>query len=340
MTHQTLVGIVIVGYNSKKHVDDCFLSILRSDYQKIRIIFVDNNSSDKSIEYVASKYPSVITIASSRNIGFAGANNLGIIEAKRIGAQYVFMLNPDAIIDDQCISNLVKNASPRVILQPLVLLHNKTKTDLINSAGNRLNFLGISYCGDYKKNKATVKSGQIVSASGAAMFAPLKAICDIGMFDESYFMYHEDLDLCWRARIAGFEIELIANALVWHKYHFSRNSSKMYYFERNRLFFLLKNFQAKTLLLIAPMLLLHELLVCAYSIKASFLIAKLKSYFSIVLLMPTIIASRKLLKRVQNDRSLKIFINDRIQFEEVTIPFIAVYNKILNGYWKIIFRLI
>ncbi len=335
-----MVAVIVVGFNSQQYLDDCFSSVLRSNYDQYRIIFVDNNSTDQSVEYVSRKYPSVVIIQNDQNLGFARANNIGLANAAKIGAEYVLLLNPDTIIDEKCLFYLTSNPNPHTILQPLVLLYKNTKTSLINSAGNHLNFLGISYCGDYKKNRSSAKSGSIVSASGTALFAPIKLLNNIGGFDESFFMYHEDLDLCWRARMAGYQIKLVSDAIVWHKYHYSANPIKMYYFERNRIIFLFKNYEVKTLLLIAPALFLHELLVCAYAIKGQFLTAKLKSYASVVQLLPLIMIGRKSVKRVRGDHQLKKLINAQIQFEEVTVPLIAVYNKLLRGYWKIIFPLI
>ena len=332
-----MISVIIVGHNSRKDLDECFDSILKNTYKNFRIILVDNDSCDDSLEFTKMNYPSVITIK-NRNNGYAGGNNLGIRKAIKLKTDYIFLLNPDTIIDKECFSNLVKKANRKTILQPLILLNiNKKNTDLINTTGGHLNFLGFSYCSNYKEDKSVAIEGDIPTASGAAVFIPVSLLEKVGMFDESFFMYHEDVDLSWRARKLGFNIKLIPASVVWHKYSFSKNKNKVFYSERNRLFFLYKNFSFRYRLLIFPAFVINELLVLLYSLFGGWLFAKLRTYPSCIKLITKHKQNTKKYRKEANGPSNIIdFISSDINFSEVKIPFSSVLNHATRIFWNLI----
>lgn len=335
-----MIAILIVGYKSKNDLSECLGSIYGSSYKKFRVFFLDN-FPDGSVEYIKTNYPKVEIVANEKNLGYAGGNNKLIKKAIEQKAEYIFVLNPDTIIDPECLKMLASKANNSTILQPLLLIHNgKKKTNLINSAGNILNFLGFSYCGDYKINrKEIVNDKNIALASGAAIFIPSKIIKKIGSYDESFFMYHEDVDLNWRARIFGYNIKLIKDAVVWHKYSFSRNKNKMFYAERNRLLFLYKNFSLKYLLLILPAFIINEILVTVYAIFAGWGMQKLKATFTAIKMMPSEKKQRKLqlAKIKQRQSEMKKLLSSKIAFSELSNSFIFwPYNVTIGFYWKLI----
>ncbi len=340
MNQTPKLAIIVVGYNSRAYIAECFDSIYASTFTNFTLFFVDNRSSDQSVEFVQHHYPKAVIINNTANLGFAQANNKGIKAALSEAADYVFLLNPDTVLDKQCLELLVERASADAILQPLVLLHDGEKTDLVNTTGNHLNFLGISYVGDYRKNKSSITKTDIVSASGAAMFVPKQVCQKIGLLEESFFMYVEDMDWCWRARIAGFKIVLVPQAYVWHKYRFSANPHKFLWVERNRLLFLLRNFQWHTLVLIAPAVLLNELLTILYATKSGWLFTKLRSYWLVMGQLPRVLRARSRLQRVRTDRELKYLISSDLGFEEIKIPLLKPYNSFLRFYWALIYPLI
>lgn len=338
-----MISIIIVGYNSKKYLSGCLDSIFNSSYNKFRVIFIDNDSSDDSVDFVKRNYPRVDVLISQKNIGFAGANNLGIKHAQELGTDYIFLLNPDTITDTDCLNNLIKKADKKTVLQPLLLLNIDGKnTDLINTTGNYLNFLGISYCNDYKKNANQVSEKDITTASGAAAFIPIEMFKKIGFFDKNFFMYHEDVDLFWRARLFGFNIRLVPDAKVWHFYSFSTNKNKFFFVERNRLIFIFKNFSIKYILLITPILFVNEILMISYSIVGLWLPQKISSYLSFFKLLPQIINSRKMIqsRSVVKETNLKKKLMPSISFAEIKSPLFAPYNLILRLYWRLIYPLV
>ncbi len=338
------IAIIIVGYNSHKYLKDCLSSIKKSVFKNYFIIFVDNHSQDESVEFIRKNFPKIRIIQNSKNLGFAQGNNIGTKEAIRQKADFVFLLNPDTILDSQCLQKLIEKADNQTILQPQVLLYHKgKKTNMINTAGNALNYLGFSYCGDYKKQARQFKKDKEISlASGSALFIPIPIIEKIDLFERNFFMYHEDVDFCWRARLANFGIKLIPKAVVWHKYVFLKNKMKMFYSERNRLLFIFKNFSLKTILLFLLMGIINEVLVCVYALWNGWLMEKLSSYYSIFLLLDDLLKWRARIDRIRKktDGEMKQYLNSKIIFEEVELPANKIYNSLLNTYWKIIKRFI
>jgi len=331
-----MISVIIVGYNSQKYLDDCLSSLFSSTYTQFKVIFIDNNSSDDSVNFVKRKFPKVEIIESKDNLGFTGGNNLGMERAYSNGSDFVFLLNPDTIIDKDCLATLIKKADKNTILQPLILLHEKGKnTDLINTTGNYLNFLGISYCNNYRKPSASAHEEEIPTASGAAVLIPTNILKKTGMFDESFFMYHEDVDLCWRARILGFNIKLVPNAYVWHKYSFGRNNKKMFFIERNRLLFIFKNFETKTILLISPLLLVNEILMFFYSLVSGWPIQKISASIDFLRIMIKK-RNRLVLTRKATDRELKKYLSGDIEFSEIKIKLLKIYSWFCAKYWKMI----
>jgi GT2 family glycosyltransferase len=151
--------------------------------------------------------------------------------------------------------------------------------DVVNSSGNHIHFLGFGYVGDYRRPRKDVPSGprDIAFSSGACMLLPVPVLREVGLFDETLWLYHEDLDLGWRIRLAGLR-NLIAPASVCrHHYEFSRALSKWYWMERNRWIVVLKNYRLATLILLLPAMWLADLGLLLMSAKAGWLGAKLRS---------------------------------------------------------------
>jgi GT2 family glycosyltransferase len=336
-------AVVIVGYNSLKYLDDSLGSLFKSEGAKFDIIYVDNNSTDNSVEYIIKHYPKITLIINEENVGFAQANNIGIEKAIEQGADNVLIINPDTYTAPDCLKLLQQQANDTTILQPLILLQTDKRTSKVNTSGGTLNFMGFSYCSDYKAESSTVTGRGIMPiASGAAMLLPTAMLKKIGLFDDQLFMYHEDVDLAWRARIAGYDIKLVPEAQVWHKYTFGRNDSKFFYVERNRLLFIWKNFGLRFRLLTLPAFLINELALLVFFTLQRNLDVKLKSYVGVWKLLHHVQKSRKKLEKIRKktDRELVKYLGAEMDFAEMKIPLLGLYSKLLVIYWQLISRLI
>ncbi len=250
------------------------------------------------------------------------------------------LLNPDTVTDKEAIKILMSEVNEQTILQPLILLHeNGNKTDLVNTAGNDLNFMGFSYCGHYKEEASNFTyKAEITIASGACSIYPAKLFKDTEAFDNSFFMYHEDVDLSWRAKMLGYNSFLLPLAKVWHKYSFSKNKGKYFYIERNRHLFLLKNYQIWTLILLLPLTIIIELLMIAFSILKGWSKEKARSYLSIITNLPTVIRKRAVIQKARRvtDRALSSRLTTNLGFEEVKVPGMGILNLFLRAYWTLI----
>ncbi|MEI6478396.1 MAG: glycosyltransferase family 2 protein [bacterium] len=334
-----LIAVIIVGYQSIKDLPDCLDSIYASTYEHFQVFFVDNASADGSLEYVIKNYPKATAIDAGGNLGFAAGNTIGIKKALEAGADYCFLLNPDTVISKTCLEELSGASDGNTILQPLILLHeNGQATDLVNTWGNPLHYLGFSYAGGNKESRPSGGGTDIALASGAAVLFPRQVFENIGYFDETFFMYHEDVDLSWRARLAGYQIRSLYAAQVWHKYTFSKNSRKFYFAERNRLLFIIKCYQLKTLLLILPIGLLTELFLLLYALTQKAFLAKLHSWGSVLVLLPRILKERKTVQKLRtlSDKQLYGLMSSNLQFSEVSSAPVRLYNILSRGYWALI----
>jgi len=344
--NQPLVCIIVVGYNSRTYLQECLQSVHDSHYANYQVIFVDNNSSDDSVEYIQENYPKVKIIASKSNNGFAKGNNIGIKKAMQLGAQYVFLLNPDTLVDKDCLKVLMEKANNQTIMQPLILLHDgKKKTNLINTSGNVLHYLGYSWCGDYKKSASlyeNISEKEITGASGAGMFIPVDILKKIGLFDEVFFMYHEDIDLSWRAHISGYKVKIVPRAKMWHKYSFSRNKNKIYFIERNRFIFLIKCFQFKTLLILALAIVISEISLLLFFCLSGHGLQKLKAYWSVITLLSYIQIQREKISRIRSktDSCLKSNLYTRLDFEELKTSLKNIFDYFSMFYWWLINKII
>lgn len=215
------VSIVIVNYNVKDLVDNCIASIYKSNTanHSLEIFLVDNNSIDGSASFISEKYPEVIVIENDENVGFSKANNLAL---RRVKGNYVLVLNPDTILEEGTFTKMIRfcedNVNAGAVTSKLILANGQ-----LDSACKRSfptpgvaipRMLGLS--GLFPKSKLFGKynltyldenqTHKVDAICGAFMFIPKKVLDKAGLFDEEYFMYGEDLDLCFRINKNGYDI--------------------------------------------------------------------------------------------------------------------------------------
>ncbi|HBH46392.1 MAG: hypothetical protein A2445_04830 [Candidatus Jacksonbacteria bacterium RIFOXYC2_FULL_44_29] len=380
------VALILVNYNGLKYLPDLFASIAQLDYPRDQadIFFVDNSSSDGSLAWARDNADQlnrrVNFIASEKNLGFAGGNNLAlrqILESNNY--EYAVMLNIDTVTDAKFLSELVKKVEADLkigAVQSLILLHDDPK--LINTSGNALHYLGFGWAGNYQKEiKAVIPSesrGQpeadhplgeislglglpagrdpsitlagarfsrddsheVGYCSGAAVLYRIDILRQIGLLDEKFFMYHEDLELGWRIRLAGCKNVLAPESIVYHKYQFSRHKKKWFWTERNRLLVYFSLYRWQTLLILAPVFLFVELGMLAYSLIGGWFWYKLRSYIEVLLSINYIIDKRRRIRRLRQVGDQMIFrqMTGKFDFAEIKNPVITyIVNPILLIYF-------
>lgn len=346
---KTILPILIVSYNGKRFLDDCLGSLSSDVYDEIDpvIYVVDNCSTDGSADYIREHWPHVRLIERQENDGYAGGNVYGWEQIQRDmpDAEYVFLLNQDTVIEPGFLKELKEafDAEPRLgSAQPALLLH--PEVEKINSLGNVIHYLGFGYSSSNGLSATTMPSmaREINYASGAAVLLRVAAVREVGLFDAFMFMYLEDLDLGWKLSLAGWRNRLVPSSRVYHKYEFSRGMQHYYFFERNRLWILLKNYHWATLLLLVPAALVMEIAQVIRSATTGSLSKKLSAYayFFSVKHIRQLLRDRQVLQRLRrvSDRELFASFSGRIDFQPLESPllryganpFFSLYHRIIT----------
>lgn len=260
MNDVPFVCVIVLNYNGINYLNTCLSSIEQQTYANYRTIVFDNASTDKSVEFIKTKFPNITLIESKTNFGFAQGNNLAMEFALKQNADYVFLVNNDTALEPDLIEKLVSTAEGDVsigISAPAVFdLKNKRSIQEVGMAVDRFGFpLAI-------KDPAAKRFCFFVS--GCAMLIKSDVLGKIGFFDEKYFMFAEDLDLCWRARLAGYKIVLNENAVIYHAggasisggiikgSSYTTNARRVFLREKNTLRTLIKNYDLSNMIKIVP----------------------------------------------------------------------------------------
>lgn len=211
------VAVVVLNYKVKEFALKCIESVKRSTYQDLAIIVVDNNSQD-GIGQDLKIYPEVIFIQSGVNSGYTGGNNLGIKEALKRGVDYIFILNPDTQISPTCVQSCIKVAETEAagIIGPKILFPDRQKIWYAGGIFDSANVLGTHRGVDEPDHGQYDQIEETDYVSGAAMFIKKEVFEKVGYFDERYFLYYEDSDLCLRTKQAGFKVVYNPQAIVYH----------------------------------------------------------------------------------------------------------------------------
>ena len=247
------------------------------------ILVVDNASSDGSdriAEAEVERHDSVRLLRSPTNRGYAGAVNLGLAEAR---GTYVAVLNLDVVVSPGWLDPLISclEATPGAgAVCPLIVL--ESDPGRINAAGQNVHVTGLGYNRwlEQPRERAGTAPIRVSGLHGAAFLMRRDLFESIGGWNESGFLYHEDVELSWLLRLAGSDIYCVPASSVSHDYHLTMFPHKLFLLERNRWSMLLANTRAPTRVALSPLLALTELMMWGYCLLRgpAFLRAKLDSY--------------------------------------------------------------
>lgn len=225
-----VLSIIIVNWNTRNLLQDCLSSILDSDLNfKYEVFVVDNASKDGSVEMVQEHFPMVKVTANEINLGFSKANNQAI---KRSSGKYILLLNPDTTVKSCTLAKMVSfmdNHKDIDILGPKILNPDETVqfTCARNFPNLCLEFFNVSKL-DRKFPKSKLFGGYLISywnhlnsreidlLSGACMLIKKEVFKDIGLLDESFYMFYDDVDFCYRAKRKGYTIYYYADVSIIH----------------------------------------------------------------------------------------------------------------------------
>lgn len=215
--HNTIkVSVIIVNWNGRRDLEECLNSLSKQTFSDFETIFVDNGSTDGSIEFVEHFAPYTRIIALNRNEGFCRGNAIGLQHAR--GA-FIALLNNDALADRYWLEKLYSAMThhPHVGFCASCIV-NYYSRDIIDTAGDGFDVCGVGYkIGEGKPVSQFQTQRYVFGACAGAVLYRRSMIDDIGFFDERFFAVGEDLDLSFRAILAGYKCLYVPDAIVYHK---------------------------------------------------------------------------------------------------------------------------
>jgi len=256
LNKQPLVSVAILNYNGRDFVDRCLNSVINTDYPSFEVVFVDNASTDGSLEFIREKFGRGLRlkiIANDRNYGFAEGNNIGFRNAK---GNYIVFLNMDTEVEPNWLTELVKvmesDQTIGAAQSKLLLMRARRKID---TCGHMLTPFGFTF----ERGSGEDDNGQydyvaeIFGSKGASMIVKRSVLNEVGIFDPDYFTLVEETDLCWRIWLRGYRVVFVPKSIVYHAVARARLSARgwrgveLFYWHRNQLVTLLKNMELKNL---------------------------------------------------------------------------------------------
>lgn len=305
------VAIVILNWNGKGLLKTFLPSIIR--YSKEATIYVaDNASSDDSVDFVSTQFPSIKIIKNMENGGYAKGYNDAL---KHINADIFCLVNSDIEVTENWLTPIIstfKSEKHTAIIQPKILDYKqKSHFEYAGAAGGYIDKYGYPFCRGRIFNTIEVDNGQynndseIFWASGACFFIRATVFNTLKGFDESFFAHMEEIDLCWRANNLGYTSKYVHQSTVYHVGGATLNATnprKTYLNFRNSLFTLTKNASGVIIFLLFSRLVLDGLasIKFLFSFKFGHIMAILKAHFSFYINLPRLLKQRKQLPQTKS----------------------------------------
>lgn len=315
------VTIVILNYNGANDTRECLKSLLKTRYHNLKIIVVDNGSKINEAEILEKEFPNkkINFIRLSKNLGFSGGNNRVLLKIK---SKYAALLNNDTIVSSTWLSPLVEimeKDKSIAIAQPKILwAKNKKFFDYAGACGGFIDVFGHVFTKGRIFNTIEMDKKQYNSmsnifwASGAAMLIRKNIFDELGYFDERFFNYMEEIDLCYRIQQADYRIVYQPNSYIYHKVASTaakKMFKKRFWEHRNNLLLMLKNYPLFKLILFFPIRILFEYISMLYYLyikRFDYALAVLLSQLSLISMSPLILYQRLHTKQKENDKMKKL----------------------------------
>ena len=334
-----LVSIIILNYNAGELLLNCVDSVFKSVYTNFEVLVVDNLSTDNSHVICKEKFEKIQLIENKENLGYCEGNNVGIRNAN---GEFVVILNPDTVVEPNWLNHLMSayNDFGEGLYQPKFFSLNEKL--VLQGTGNMLHIFGFGFARDKGKiNEEKIESVEKIGyASGTCLFTSKIVLGKIGLLDSFLFLYHDDLDLGWRAAHLGIDSFYVPKSIIYHveSYSIKWSPKKFYWLERNRKYCLLTHYSKETYEKMRLSLFLVDLCVWLFYLSKGFLGAKIKAELDIF-------RNRKTIKIRHNQLEKMKIVSDKDLIEkfpdEIFVPknvsepvFNQLFNKILSALSK------
>jgi GT2 family glycosyltransferase len=325
----TVSAIIVASFEDPAVVRETVQSLLGQTRPPEEILIVDNHP-DAVVSTALADLP-ITSVASGRNLGYPPAVNVGARAAK---GEWLFTLNPDAHAAPDCLERLLEAADDATAILGAQVLLPDGRT---NAGDNPLHLAGLSWAGRYLEPAEHGDPRDVAACSGAALLVRRSDFEALGGYHPSFFLYVDDTDLAWRARLAGRRVRYVPRATVTHDYEFAKGAHKWFWLERNRLFMVLANYSAPTLVLLAPMLAGVEAAVTVRAWREGWLAEKVRSWRALI-------ADRRELRRWRRfvqarrrvpDAVLLAAMTGRMETPLAQSRMLALANPLLEAYGRV-----
>ncbi len=333
------VSVIVVAYDSGPGLLPCVASIW-ADRPDWEVIVVDNGGGGDELDAVEAA-GRVTLVRPPTNLGFAGGCNLG---AKIATGDTLVFLNPDTIATAGSLQRLIAPLNdPEVgIVTGRLLLFDQP--ELLHAAGTVVHISGLGWSSGYGTtvDGATTPT-DVTAPCGAAMALRADVFAELGGFHDEFFLYQEDVQLGWRAQMAGRRVVVSPAADVWHDYDFERHASKRYFMERNRIAFLGTCFSVRTLIVLSPLLIATELAMLVLALRQGWLRDKLAGWFWLLKNVKKLARRRRETQKLRSvrDRDLIGLLTAAVEPGMLPVPgFLKMLNPLVVIYWALVRRAI
>jgi len=309
---EAFFSIVIPNWNGQHFLKKCLDSIDAQNYRNFEVIVVDNGSKDDSVEYIAKNYPDTIVEKLPKNIGFAPAVNIGIKKAK---GNFIFLLNNDTELDRHFLTAMEEAESefPDAGIFASKMLDFADHT-IIDTCGDKMTWTGRSYkYGELKKDGEEFNQNYYIFGACAGASVYRKEVFEaIGLFDEDFFAYLEDVDIDFRSQLAGFKCVFVPKARVYHIGSATTGKRSPFGFGlmiKNHWHLIYKNFPTQQLILYLPKIFYSDFRFFLAAVRYGFTKDFFKGLFQAISQFPKMIPKRT---EIQNNRKVSLTYLDSI----------------------------
>jgi GT2 family glycosyltransferase len=355
MSHSDKPTLCVINFNGATFLQPTLAAACALEHRFAAIVLIDNGSQDDSVKLIERDFPAVRIVRLPENLGAGGARNVGLREAP---SDLILFIDNDVAITERCVDGLLsaiaKHPNAALAAAAIIYAHQR---DTMQYDGAQCHFLGMQTLLDEDRLVVSVdpQVRSVGSLSTCCFLADRSRLPSGEIFDEVYFYIFEDHDFGVRVRMRGSEVLSVPAAHCYHgagtlglsiRQLGTYSSKRVYYLIRNRWLFLLKNFSARTLLVLTPLFLLFEVSQFFMAIKKGWIREWWNSVCWIAGNLPLILRERRRIQRLRTVPDRQILVGGRIPFRrELTgasleRKALAVLDAIVASYWKVAAKLV
>jgi GT2 family glycosyltransferase len=351
------VTVVVINFNGKYHLEECLHSVGEADGPICRIILVDDCSTDGSVEFAQRRFPEVEVIRLTQNQGPAAARNAGIEAAQ---TPWVCLLDNDIVVYKEWLLPLIEammSEQDVALCSSRILLYENP--DLIGTDGDDAHFVGMPTRRNAWRRSSEIDGStpqEIGSAPGISLLIDKSRVERPPYFDPDFFYNFEDLDFCLRYRMLGYRCLTVPQSTVYHKYltggvpdlsssQPGYSPRRAYHVFRNRWFVILKFYAPLTLFVLAPALLLFELVAVAFAARRRVFGSYARAWKSVLQGLPSILRKRRMIQATRAVSDGVLLSASRLTLGQGTVQdgafesrLVCLVSSIMQMYWAVVRR--